>query len=257
MKTFQKGIAKVLFYVISGALLFYASSRSLDFINSTLSAQDKIVGFLGLAATSGGMISWLLIFMYSADGLGQKITSAIMVAVDLIGEIALFTFDTLYRTGQNGMTSALAPDEIKVVVLVLSGLIALNILSTVVFHLVEPEAMKRMRIAFVQDHLESETLKLIEKQGEEIARNQAPILAQQWREDFEARFSDMKSLGLGTVEEKKKDAKKFTLSKVVPIFRNYNANAHAEGVKDTAPLLFPPLAKNKGVIEEKSESSSE
>ncbi len=208
MKTFQRGIAKVLFYVISGALLIYAASRSLDFITSTLSSQDQVIGFLGLAATSGGMISWLLVFMHAADGLGQKITAALMVALDLLGEIALFTFDTLYRTGQNGMTAALAPGEIRLVVLVLSGLIALNILATVVFHLVEPENMRRMRESFVRDHLENEALKQIEKHGEEIARSLAPALAQQWRDDFEARFSDLRSLGLGTVNEQPKPADK-------------------------------------------------
>lgn len=201
MKTFQKGIAKVLFYVISGALLIYAASRSLDFIVSTLPGQDQFIGFLGLAATSGGMVSWLLVFLYSADGLGQKITAALMVAIDLLGEIALFTFDTLYRSGKNGLTAELAPDEIRLVVLMLSALIALNILATVVFHLVEPENMRRMRESFVRDHLENEALKQIEKHGEEIAHSLAPALAQQWRDDFEARFSDLRSLGLGTVNQ--------------------------------------------------------
>ena len=64
MKNFWRGVAMVLLYVIGGALLIYAASRSLDFISSTLPGNQQIVGFLGLAATSGGMIAWLMLFMF-------------------------------------------------------------------------------------------------------------------------------------------------------------------------------------------------
>jgi hypothetical protein len=208
MKTFWKGIASVLFYVISGGLLVYAAARSLDFITKTLPADQQLIGYLGLLATSGGMVGWLLVFLHKADGLGQKITAGLMVGVDMIGEFALFTMDTLYQTGEAGMIAAIAPEEIRTVVLGLSGLIALNILATVAFHLVEPENMRSMRESFVKDKLEEEALKLIEKRGEEIARDLAPALAEQWAQDFEARFSSLQALGLGKVnrEPSKKPA---------------------------------------------------
>jgi len=69
MKNFWRGVAMVLLYVIGGALLIYAASRSLDFISSTLPGNQQIVGFLGLAATSGGMIAWLMLFMFHSEGL--------------------------------------------------------------------------------------------------------------------------------------------------------------------------------------------
>lgn len=251
MKTFQNGIANVLFYVIGAALMFYAASRSLHFITSTLSSQDKIIGYLALAATSGGMISWLLVFLHKADGLWQKITASLMVAIDLCGEIALFTFDTLYTTGKNGMTAALLPDEIRLVVLVLSGVIAMNILATVVFHVVEPENMRRMREGFVRDHLENEALKQIEKHGEEIARELAPALAQQWRKEFTARFSDLKSLGLGTISEKPKDEEKkpilSMLQKTPPLPINKADTNPLDIVGNPSfPLAFPSETRRNG-----------
>jgi hypothetical protein len=197
MKLFWKGTAGVLFYVISGALLIYAASRSLDFINATLPQDQQIIGYLGLAATSGGMISWLMLFMYKAEGIGQKVTAGIMTVLDMLGEFALFTMDTLYQAGESGMTAQLAADEIRMVVLGLSGLIAVNILATILFHLLEPENIKRMRESFVRDQLEAQALKQIEKRGDEIAGRLAPQIAQQWADDFEARFADMKALGLG------------------------------------------------------------
>ncbi len=203
MKLFWSGIAKVLFYVISGALLIYAASRSLDFITATLPPDQRIVGYLGLAATSGGMIAWLLLFLYSAEGIGQRVTSGIMTVLCMIGEFGLFTMDTLYQAGESGMTNKLTPDEIKLVVLALSALIAVNILATVLYHLMNPENIKRMRESSVRDQLEAKTLKEIEERGDELARKLAPQLASQWADEFENRFADMQSLGLG---EKQKDS---------------------------------------------------
>lgn len=203
MKAFWKGIASVLFYAISAALLVYAATRSLAFVQSTLPPSQQLIGFLALAATSGGMIAWLLVFLHKAEGLPQKITAALMVAVDALGEFTLFTFDTLLESGKNGMTAILTPDEIRAVVLGMSALIAINILATVAFEIFDPENMRRMRESFVKDRLESEALKLIEKRGEEIAQTLAPALAEQWAAEFENSFADMRALGLGKLAREK------------------------------------------------------
>lgn len=244
MKLFWKGIATVLFYIISGALLIYAASRSLDFIIQTLPADQQLIGYLALAATSGGMIAWLLVFIYKAEGLGQKVTAGIMVAVDLLGEFALFTMDTLYQSGKSGMTAALAPDEIRMVILGMSGLIAINIVATVAFHLVDSENMRSMRESFVRDRLENEALKLIEKRGEELARTMAPALAASWASDFEARFSDLHALGLGTVNAtppppipQKKAAIRFSL-----LPRKITPPASPAQAEEAVPV---PLSLNK------------
>jgi len=192
-----------LFYAIGAALLVYAAARSLMFIQSTLPADQQIIGFLALAATSGGMIAWLLVFLHKAEGLAQKITAALMVALDALGEFTLFTFDTLLESGKSGMTATLTPDEIRGVILGMSALIAVNILATVAFHIFDPENIRAMRESFVRDRLESEALKLIEKRGDEIARELAPALAEQWAKDFESRFSDLRALGLGKLAKDK------------------------------------------------------
>lgn len=243
MKLFWKGIASVLFYVISGGLLLYAASRSLDFINQTMPAGQALLGYLGLLATSGGMIGWLMVFLHKAEGLGQKITAGLMTAVDLLGEFALFTMDTLYQSGQAGITAALTPDEVKTVILGLSGLIAINIAATVTFHLVEPENMKDMREAFVRDRLEDEALKLVEKRGEEISRTLAPQIAEQWAADFESRFSDMAALGLGKV----KAAKQPPILATPPDDTNAARGAAVMHAETVAPgKLIPAAAEASG-----------
>jgi hypothetical protein len=202
MKLFWKGISGILFYLISAALLIYAASRSLDFITATLPPSQRAIGFLALAATSGGMIMWLMLFMHKAEGLGQKVTAGLMTAIDLLGEGALFSMDTLYRAGEAKMTAQLTPDEIQMVLIGLNVLLLANVIAVIMYHLVEPENMKRMRESFVRDQLEMQALKEIEKRGEEIARELGPTLASQWADDFRNRFSDLRALGLGTVNQK-------------------------------------------------------
>jgi hypothetical protein len=200
MKHLYKGIAVVLFYVIAAALLAYAASRSLDFITKTLPPEQQAIGYLALAATSGGAIAWLMVFLYAAKGTGQKVTAALMVGIDLAGEFALFTFDTLLTSGQNGITATLPPEDVQMVIVGLSALIAANILATFAYHITEPENARDMREAAVREDLENKALKLIEKRGEEIAQDLAPKLAEQWAKDFENRFSDLRALGLGRQE---------------------------------------------------------
>lgn len=201
MKAIWKGISKVLFYAISLALLVYAAARSLEFVTATLPADQQIVGYLALAATSGGAVAWLLVFMYSAQGTGQKVISGLMTGIDLLGEFALFTFETLRSSGQAGMIEALAPEEVQMVILGLSALIAVNILATFAYHIVDPEHARDMREAAVKDDLENKALTLIEKRGSELASDLAPKLAEQWTADFEKRFNNMNALGLGRTNQ--------------------------------------------------------
>ncbi|MDX8400540.1 MAG: hypothetical protein R8K20_09890, partial [Gallionellaceae bacterium] len=60
----------------------------------------------------------------------------------VLGEITLFTIDTLLTSGANGLTVALAPEEIRLTVLGMSGLIGLNIIAIFAFHIFDSENMK-------------------------------------------------------------------------------------------------------------------
>ncbi len=201
MKAFWKSVAAVLFYVISGALLVYAASRSLDFITSTLPPSQQVIGYLALAATSGGAIAWLLVFLYKSRGMGQHVTAALMTVIDLIGEIALFTMDTLLRSAENGMIATLAPKEIRTTIYALSALVGLNLVATFAFHLADPENVRRMRVGFVRDRLESETLKRIEADAEQTVPDHAAALAAQFQAQIANTYSSPESLGIAATPE--------------------------------------------------------
>jgi hypothetical protein len=199
MKQIWKWIAKVLFYTVSVGLFVYAASRSLDFIQATLPPDQQILGYLGLLATGGGAIAWLAVFLFYAQGTGQKGLSILFVVIDLLGEFAMFTFDTLYRSGEAGMIATLTADEVRLVIIGLSALIALNIAASFAFHLLDPETGKRMKEESAKDVLDNAVLEQIEKKAPQLAERMTPQIVSEWEQDFANRFGDMAALGLGRI----------------------------------------------------------
>jgi hypothetical protein len=204
MTTILKYVAKVLFFVLAVMLIAWSASRGLDFIQSTLPEGQKANGYFGLAGTEIGMLVWLLVFMYAARSIGQYVTSGIMTLVDLAGAIALFTFDSLFRAGQSGMITTLQPEEVKTVILALNGLIGLNVIATVLYHLADSETQKRVSEAVMEGLLEIKVMAAIERQGRAIVDAKAPELAEQYLDEFKARFGNANALGL-SAKQKEKD----------------------------------------------------
>jgi|GEM_PF-835028 len=147
MKHLTKWIGKLLFVLMAGALIVYAASRTLDFVNSTLGAEDQIIGYLALFATTGGALAWLSVFLWNSEGIAQKGIALVMIIIDVAGEITLFTVDTLMQSGLNGLTVALAPEEVRLTVLGMSFLIGVNIISTFAYHIMDAD-----NLAAIEEH---------------------------------------------------------------------------------------------------------
>ena len=205
MTTILKYAAKVFFFVLAVMLIAWSATRGLDFIQSTLPEGQKANGYFGLAGTEIGMLVWLLVFMYAARSIGQYVTSGIMTLVDLAGAIALFTFDSLFRAGQSGMITTLQPEEVKTVILALNGLIGANVIATVLYHLADSETQKRIGEAVMEGLLEIKVMASIEKQGRAIVDAKAPELAEQYLDEFKARFGNASALGLSAKRKEQAD----------------------------------------------------
>jgi hypothetical protein len=203
MKALFKFVALVAFLVIGGGLLMYAASRSLDFVQTTLPANNQAIGYFALLATSGGMIGWLLVFLYRADGIIQRGTALLMVLIDFIGEAALFTMDTLYRSGENGLVSQMTQSEIRMVILGMSALIALNIFATIVFELARMEVLKEIAEGAARDLVMFKALAQIEKDSEAVAEEMMEEIVSQWRGNFRSAFGSADKLGIGQYQTKK------------------------------------------------------
>jgi len=202
MKALLKFVAIVAFFVIGGGLLVYAASRSLDFVQSTLPTKDQVLGYFALLATSGGMIGWLLVFLYRADGIIQRGTALIMTLIDFLGEAALFTMDTLYRSGENGLVSQMTQSEVRMVILGMSGLIALNIVATIIFELGKMDVLKEIAEGAARDLVMFKALSQIEKDSERVADEMLPEIIGQWRGNFRSAYGSADRLGIGQYQTK-------------------------------------------------------
>ena len=169
MKHLTKWIGKLLFVAMAIALIVYAASRTLDFVNSTLGENDQVIGYLALFATTGGALAWLAVFLWSSEGIAQKGIALVMIIIDVIGEITLFTIDTLLTSGTNGLTAALAPEEIRLTVLGMSALIGFNIVAIFAFHIMDVENLENIENHFAEWKIKTAIQKAKAAKAESIA----------------------------------------------------------------------------------------
>ncbi|HNE03591.1 MAG TPA: hypothetical protein PKI33_03655 [Anaerolineales bacterium] len=189
-------IGTIVVFILAAVLLVYSATRSLDFISLTLPEDRKVLAYFGLAALDGGLVAWILSYLYGSKG-WQRAVSFLMVLVDLVGAIAMFTLDTLYNTGKAGMTEALTPSEMQTAVLGLSGVIALNIAAAVAHHLTDPEKLREQAEEDAFSKVEDATLKQISKNADSLAAQLAPTLAQDWMNQTRSRY--MSYVGTGQI----------------------------------------------------------
>ena len=246
MKALFKFVAMVAFLVIGGGLLVYAASRSLDFVQTTLPSNDQALGYFALLATSGGMIGWLLVFLYRADGIIQRGTALLMVLIDFLGEAALFTMDTLYRSGENGLVGQMTQDEIRMVILGMSALIAINIFATIVFELGRMEVLKEIAEGAARDLVMFKALARIEKDSETVADEMMEDIVNQWRGNFRSAFGSADKLGLGQYQTKQQPTEptakpkiKFSLPSLIRRWKKPHAPI-------TEPELVPVETRGNG-----------
>ena len=182
MKHLTKWIGKLLFVLMAGALIVYAASRTLDFVNSTLGAEDQIIGYLALFATTGGALAWLSVFLWNSEGIAQKGIALVMIVIDVGGEIALFTVDTLMQSGLNGLTVALVPEEVRLTVLGMSFLIGVNIISTFAYHIMDAENLAAIEEHFadwkIKQAIQKAKTAKAESIADEIAEREAEVYGQ-------------------------------------------------------------------------------
>ena len=193
----KRVLATLFVSTVAVVLAIYSAMRSLDFIQITLPPDQAAMGYLALIATEGGIFCWLLYFLYGAEGSWQRGLALVMTVVDLLGSIALFTADTLLRSGERGLVDAMTAEEIRTIILGLSALIALNIAATVACHLFDPENRKKAAEQEAFSKLEDATLEAISKDADTLAAQLAPVIASDWIATTRIRY--MASLGTGVI----------------------------------------------------------
>lgn len=188
-------IGALLVTVLGLALLVYSATRSLDFISLTLPADRQVLAWFGLAALDGGLIAWFLAYLYGSSGGWQRGIAILMVIVDFIGAVAMFTLDTLYNTGKSGLTVAMSEGEVQTAVLALSIVIALNIAATIAHHLTDPDQLKAQAEEEARAEVDDLALSLVRQNSKLLASQMAPQIAGEWMESTAAKYRNILKKG--------------------------------------------------------------
>jgi hypothetical protein len=172
------------------ALLVYSASRSIHFIMMTLPEDRQILAWFGLAALDGGIIAWLLTYLYGSEGAWQRAISIIMLGVDFLGACAMFTLDTLYQTGAEGMTTELDRESILAAVIGLSIIISLNIGATIAHHILNPAQMRAQAEQEAVELIEDQAISQIRSNAASLASQVAPQVAAHWKAQIQADYAN-------------------------------------------------------------------
>ncbi len=138
--------ANIAFWLAAGALIVYGASRSLHFINSTMAGDQAAAGWLALAASTFGALSWLAVLLHAAQGVAQVTIAQVMIAVDVLAEIVLLSADTLTGAQANGLIIGLTPGDLQFIVYALSALIGLNIAASFLYKILDPGTQAALEI---------------------------------------------------------------------------------------------------------------
>lgn len=88
--------------VIAVVVLIFLGMKSLDFFYFTTPQEEYYYAWLGFGLTGGGLIAYLLIFMWDADTELKKTVAIVMLAVCLLGELATAGFGLQIDAWQKG-----------------------------------------------------------------------------------------------------------------------------------------------------------
>lgn len=134
-------IAMTAFFVFAVALIVWTSSLTVSFIQQALPHSGRFTPYFGLVLFDGGMIVWLFVFIFYAQGMGQRVTAFLICLIDFIG-VGLLGIAEILLGGQE-ITQA--PEMLGSFAVWGIGIwTILNVGAGILFHLNDPEAKKQM-----------------------------------------------------------------------------------------------------------------
>lgn len=87
---------------IAVVVLIFLGMKSLDFFYFTTPQEEYYYAWLGFGLTGGGLIAYLLIFLWDADTPLKKTVAIVMLGVCLLGELATAGFGLQIDAWQKG-----------------------------------------------------------------------------------------------------------------------------------------------------------
>lgn len=192
--------------VLGGVLLVYSASRSFNFLAMTLPEDKVMLAYVGLAALDGGIVAWLLAYLYASKSTLQRGIAMGLIVLDFLGAVMTFVMDTLYESGEVGLIGSMPESDIKTAVLLVSLVIAINIGAVVMHHMTDPERLKVQALEDVQAQVEDEVLSILKDQASVMAKELAPRKVAAMMQQTRAEFTGSTNRILAKAKALEKDA---------------------------------------------------
>lgn len=161
-------IVQGIFWLLGIVGLFYAASRTLHFVETTMPSGDKLNGYLYLFFTGGGAFLWAQIYLKHAVGSVRRATAFMLAVGDLLAEMILVYADTQYVANANGLVS-MGQDELKTFITATVGIVGINLVGWFIYHLNDPEHRKSNMAQDLADEVEEATYKQLNTPAERQA----------------------------------------------------------------------------------------
>ncbi len=145
----------IVFGLISVVILLWTGYLTTSFLSNALPGAFWIVPYLGLVVFDGGMIGWLFVYLYLAEGSMQRSIALGLTVFNLIG-VGLMTISEIVLGGQ---TLAAVPEIMGTVAIWGVGIWTFaNVAGIVAFHLSSPDARIAAAIQEEKDAVVDEAL---------------------------------------------------------------------------------------------------
>lgn len=185
----MKPIFKILIhgatYIFAALLIAWTAYNTWSLLFQV--TASPFIASLGLILFEGGALLWLIIFLLSADGLGQMAVSFITAVFDLI----LVVLAVALHIGAVDPAAYMTEPERAASVLILIATIA-NLVAMFVFHLAEPAAIKAIAEKAAHGMIMARTYKRLDEMTKDMAEGLAQETAEVWvqdmKEDIRARY---------------------------------------------------------------------
>ena len=169
-----KSLAKGSFYLVVVVLLTWTGSLTVTFVSSVMPGSPWYVPVFALVVFDGGMLSWLKVFIDYAQGSSQRAVAIVASVFDFLG-VGVMVIAEIFLGGQ---TLVAPPPHLGEYAVWAIGIWTVaNVGAVIAFHLMDPEARKRMALQVEKDAVFEEALQKLSKKRAQQSAGLSDILS--------------------------------------------------------------------------------
>ena len=168
-------------------LLGFTAFRTLDLFQQMLPPDQQIWAWFALGAFDGALLGWAWYYKDGAKGQAQRSIAMAMFVLSVLAVAVAVIGDGMLTSGQRGLVQQLDPEMTKMIVIATGAIIVVNVVATLITHMVDPESMKAAAERAARQKIEEKALESLESQTDTLAAELAPVVAQTMVDNMRAK----------------------------------------------------------------------